>query len=383
MADTKTENLQTTPLDALHRALGARMVPFAGYAMPVQYKLGVLKEHLHTRNSVGLFDVSHMGQAVVHGADGVAATLEKLCPGSLAELKAGRMRYSMLLNEQGGILDDLMVTRPASALPGFDAADQMMVVVNAACKDADFALIENALGEGQTLTILADRALLALQGPKAIDALTKLVPDVTSLTFMTADVFEWEGAPLFISRSGYTGEDGFEICVPNDKAEALANALLTDDLVEAIGLGARDSLRLEAGLPLYGHDIDETTNPIEAALTFAIGKRRKMDRDFRGEEEIMRDLFDGPIRKRIALLPEGRGIAREGSKILDQDGTEIGKVTSGTFSPSLERPIAMGLVDAEFSREGTALSIEVRGKPIAATVTPLPFVPHRYVRTAK
>ncbi|MGB1086828.1 MAG: glycine cleavage system aminomethyltransferase GcvT, partial [Alphaproteobacteria bacterium] len=287
------------------------------------------------------------------------------------------------LNEQGGILDDLMVTRPASALPGFDAADQMMVVVNAACKDADFALIENALGEGQTLTILADRALLALQGPKAIDALTKLVPDVTSLTFMTADVFEWEGAPLFISRSGYTGEDGFEICVPNDKAEALANALLTDDLVEAIGLGARDSLRLEAGLPLYGHDIDETTNPIEAALTFAIGKRRKMDRDFRGEEEIMRDLFDGPIRKRIALLPEGRGIAREGSKILDQDGTEIGKVTSGTFSPSLERPIAMGLVDAEFSREGTALSIEVRGKPIAATVTPLPFVPHRYVRTAK
>lgn len=383
MAETKTDELKTTPLDALHRALGARMVPFAGYAMPVQYKLGVLKEHLHTRASAGLFDVSHMGQAIVHGTDGVAATLEKLCPGSLAELKAGRMRYSMLLNEQGGILDDLMVTRPAGPLPGFDAADQMMVVVNAACKEADFALIENALAEGQTLTILADRALLALQGPKAVDALAKLVPGVTALTFMTADVFTWEGADLFISRSGYTGEDGFEISVPNNKAEALANALLADELVEAIGLGARDSLRLEAGLPLYGHDIDETTNPVEAALTFAIGKRRKMDRDFRGEEEIMRDLFDGAIRTRVALLPEGRGIAREGSKILSLDGTEIGTVTSGTFAPSLERPIAMGLVDSEYAKEGTSLSIELRGKPVAAIVTPLPFVPHNYVRASK
>lgn len=380
---TDTETLFKTPLFALHEGLGAKIVPFAGYAMPVQYKLGVMKEHQWTRAHAGLFDVSHMGQAILEatGDDSADSLLEQLTPSAIRELQPGRQRYSMFLNEKGGILDDFMVARPLSPLPDTTQADQLYLVVNAACKAQDFALIEGAIAGKGTLTQLTDRALLALQGPEAEGALVGLVPGVADMVFMDSRVFEWEGSALFISRSGYTGEDGYEISVPADKAEALAKALLADDRVEAIGLGARDSLRLEAGLPLYGHDLDPDTNPVEANLTFAIGKRRKMDKDFPGADRIVTDLFDGPSRRRVGLLPEGRAPAREGTKVLSSDGDEIGTICSGGFGPTVGGPVAMAYLTTEFSEEGMDVLLEIRGKQHPAKVAPMPFAPHNYKRS--
>lgn len=380
---TDMTDLLKTPLLALHESLGAKIVPFAGYAMPVQYKLGVMKEHQWTRDHAGLFDVSHMGQAILQATGGTPADalLERLTPSAIKELKPGRQRYSMLLNDKGGILDDLMVSRPLAPLPGTSADDQLFLVVNAACKDQDFALIEQAIAGEGTLTVLEDRALIALQGPEAGDAMAQLVPATADMVFMDSQVFDWDGVTLFISRSGYTGEDGFEISVPADKAEALTKALLADDRVEAIGLGARDSLRLEAGLPLYGHDLDPDTNPVEANLTFGIGKRRKIDKDFPGAEKIMADLFDGPSRLRVGLLPEGRAPAREGTKVLSKDGSEIGTICSGGFGPTVGGPIAMAFLKTEFSEQGTEVLLEIRGKQHPAKVAPMPFAPHRYKRS--
>ncbi len=366
--------LHRTPLHGLHVALGAKMVPFAGYDMPVQYKTGVLQEHLHTRTKAGLFDVSHMGQAFLHG-DNVSAALEKLVPGDLNVLKPGLIRYTLLLNDQGGIRDDLMVTRPVGA----DDGRKLFLVVNAACKETDFAHIEAALHGKAKLERLPDRALIALQGPGASQALARLAPEAATMKFMNAASFAVAGVPAYVSRSGYTGEDGYEISLPADKAEAVARRLLEDPDVLPIGLGARDSLRLEAGLCLYGHDIDETTSPVEANLTFTIGKRRKLEKDFPGADRIMGELFDGASRKRVGIVPEGRAPAREGTEI-HADGRKIGVVTSGGFGPTLNGPMAMGYVEPSFGNDGTKLGLMVRGELRPATVAPMPFVPHRYFR---
>ena len=367
-----SEILLTTPLDALHRTLGARMVPFAGYAMPVQYPTGIIAEHLHTRTQAGLFDVSHMGQATLRGPDAIAA-LERLCPADLAGLHPGRQRYSLLTSEKGGILDDFMVARIA--------ADELFLVVNAGCKDADFAHVAANLPNGTTLTRHEDRALLALQGPMAAAVFARFAPASAPMKFMQIADLEVAGVgPVRASRSGYTGEDGFEISVPAERADSFAQLLLAEPEVAMIGLGARDSLRLEAGLPLYGHDIDTTTSPIEAGLTFAISKRRKMAWDFAGGMP-MRDRLDhGPSRCRVGLRLDGRAPAREGAEIVRPDGTPVGVVTSGGFSPSLQAPIAMGYVASECAADGTELALMVRGKPLPATVVPMPFVPHRYAR---
>ena len=360
------DNDSTTrlPLDALHRRLGARMVPFAGYAMPIQFE-GIIAEHLWTRAHAGLFDVSHMGQVLVPLAQDTA--LETLLPGDIAGLGVGVLRYSLLLNDAGGILDDLMVTRRAGDL---------YLVVNGAVKAADIAHLR---GHGIDVTYRDDWALLALQGPEAVTALERLVPGVADLRFMRAAAFAWQGDDLWISRSGYTGEDGFEISVPAAAVEALAEALLAQPEVRPIGLGARDSLRLEAGLPLYGHDLDPGTNPIEAGLAFAISKRRKLERGFPGADIIMGQLLGGPARKRVGLLVDGKLPAREGAPVFAGD-TQVGIVTSGGFAPSLGVPIAMAFVATAHAADGTALEIEVRGKRLAATVTPMPFKPKNYVR---
>lgn len=360
--------LQTTPLNALHRELGAKMVPFAGYDMPVQFPLGVLGEHKHTRAKAGLFDVSHMGQVRIDGAD-AAAVMETLVPGDIAGLTAGRMRYTQFTNAEGGILDDLMVTH---------ADDHLFVVVNAACKDQDIALMRGAFGDA--LSVLEDRALLALQGPAAVGVLSALAPQAGDLTFMTGAAMDVAGLPCFVTRSGYTGEDGYEISVPSDGAEALARTLLAHADVEPIGLGARDSLRLEAGLCLYGHDIDTTTSPVEAALTWSIGKRRREEGGFPGAARIQSEIAEGATRKRVGLRPEGRAPAREGTEIVDADGTPIGTVTSGGFGPSVEGPVAMGYVARDHATVGTAVSLMVRGKALPATVVKLPFVTPGYKR---
>ena len=368
MADS-TENLQTLPLDAWHRARGARMVPFAGYAMAVQYE-GVLAEHNWTRTSAGLFDVSHMGQLTFHG-DRVDAGLETLFPGELQLLKDGRLRYSMLLNDEGGILDDLMATR---------RGDHFYVVVNGATKHGDIAEFERRLPRGIVLDHMKEQALLALQGPRAAEVLEALVPGVVDLSFMQGAAFTVAGTPAWISRSGYTGEDGFEISVAAAAVEAVADALTAHEAVKPIGLGARDSLRLEAGLPLYGHDLDTTTTPVMADLQFAIQKRRRAEGGFSGDMRILAELENGPAQKRVGLNVEGRQPVRGGALILDLEGNEVGRVTSGTFSPTLQRPIAMGYVATPLAEAGTALKLEQRGKLFEATVTPMPFVPHRYYR---
>ncbi|MDF1791934.1 MAG: glycine cleavage system aminomethyltransferase GcvT [Thalassobaculaceae bacterium] len=360
--------LKSTPLNALHRDLGAKMVPFAGYDMPVQFPLGVLGEHKHTRAKAGLFDVSHMGQVRVDG-DRAARMLETLVPGDIAGLTAGRMRYTQFTDADGGILDDLMVTH---------GGDHLFVVVNAACKGQDIALMREAFGD--TLTELADRALLALQGPMAVDVLAALAPQAADLTFMTGAAMDVAGQPCFVTRSGYTGEDGYEISVPADGADALARKLLEHADVEAIGLGARDSLRLEAGLCLYGHDIDTTTSPVEAALTWSIGKRRREEGGFPGAARIQKEIAEGTTRKRVGLRPEGRAPAREGTEIVDADGTPVGRVTSGGFGPSVEGPVAMGYVARDHAAIGTSLSLMVRGKPLPATVVKMPFVTPGYKR---
>ncbi len=356
------------PLDAWHRARGGRMVGFAGYWMPVQYE-GIIAEHLWTRESAGLFDVSHMGQLTVSG-EGAAEALEALLPGDVSALKPGRIRYSLLLAEDGGILDDLMVTC---------AGDHFYLVVNGATKWDDIGHLREHLPDEITLTHLDEQALLALQGPKAADALARLVPDAAALTFMQAGPFDWNGVPLGISRSGYTGEDGFEISVPAEHAAALADALCAQPEVKPIGLGARDSLRLEAGLPLYGHDLTEETEPVSAGLAFAISRRRRTEGGFPGAERILRLLADGAPRVRVGLALEGRMAAREGALVLSGD-REVGRVTSGGFSPSLEHPIAMAFVEAGSAAPGTRLELDNRGRRLAASVVPMPFVPHRYHR---
>ncbi len=362
------ETLQTTPIDALHRELGAKMVAFAGYDMPVQYPLGVLKEHLHTRENAGLFDVSHMGQAFLMG-DGAVEAFEALVPGDYQILPEGKTRYTMLLNDQGGIMDDLMATRIAGGL---------YIVVNAACKDADFAHIRAKTAGKAELEILNDRALMAIQGPKAGDVVARLAPETADMTFMMFREITIAGIPCYATRSGYTGEDGFEISVAADKAEALARALLNEPEVEAIGLGARDSLRLEAGLCLYGHDIDTTTTPAEADLKWAVNKRRREEKSFPGADIILDQIANGTERTRVGIKPEGRAPAREGTEIQDGDGNPIGTVTSGGFGPSVDGPVAMGYVKTEFAEPGTSVNLIVRGKAMGAEVVKTPFTPHRY-----
>ncbi|MCJ8155941.1 glycine cleavage system aminomethyltransferase GcvT [Sphingomonas sp. LaA6.9] len=375
MSETSEDTMNPLPLDGWHRAQGARMVGFAGYAMPIQYE-GIMAEHLWTRENAGLFDVSHMGQLTFSG-EGVDKALETLLPGEIQALGANRMRYSLLLDETGGIHDDLMVSR----LPGagaFDGADIYMVV-NGATKFEDIGYLREFLPDEIAMNHMEDQALLALQGPKAVTALSRIVPGVEALYFMQAGAFEWDDAPLWISRSGYTGEDGFEISVPADKVEALAQALVDQDEVKPIGLGARDSLRLEAGLPLYGHDLSLDTDPVSADLTFAMQKRRREEGGFMGADVILKKLAEGAATKRVGLTIEGRLPAREGAEIFAGD-VRVGTVTSGGFAPSVGAPIAMGYVDAAHAATGTRLQIEVRGKRLDATVAPMPFVPHRYHR---
>ncbi len=364
------ENLKFTPLDALHRSLGAKMVPFAGYAMPVQYPAGILTEHLHTRSAAGLFDVSHMGQALLLGPD-AAAALETLVPGDLQVLKEGATRYTQLTDDNGGILDDLMATK---------RSDGLYLVVNAACKDADFARIEAKIGSRAKLQRLDDRALLALQGPKAAEVMARLAPDSVGQKFMTLRAGKIGAFDCWFTRSGYTGEDGYEISVPAAQAEAFAKLLLDQPEVKPIGLGARDSLRLEAGLCLYGHDIDTTTSPIEADLVWSISKRRRAEGGFPGAARVQKELAEGPSRKRVGILPEGRAPAREGTEIVDASGNTIGIVTSGGFGPTVNGPIAMGYVPASFAQPGTPVGLVVRGKTLPAKIAGMPFAPHRYFR---
>jgi aminomethyltransferase len=372
--------LKRTPLYDLHVEHGAKLVPFAGYEMPVHYPLGVLKEHLWCRQNAGMFDVSHMGQAALIAEDGqhstVAQFLETLVPADLVSLAIGQQRYTQLMGPDGGILDDLMVTRPKA--PASEGA--LMLVVNAGRKDADYAHIAAHLPKGIRLMIMADRALLALQGPKAAAVLAPLAPKAAGLSFMTASSAELGAFDCHISRSGYTGEDGFEISVPETNAIAFAKTLLANPFVQPIGLGARDSLRLEAGLCLYGHDIDTTTSPIEAGLAWSIQKRRRIEGGFPGAARIQRELADGLTRRRVGIKPEGRAPAREGTEIVDTSGTKIGIITSGGFGPTVNGPVAMGYVAAAHAKPGTPLQLMVRGKPLPATVVAMPFAPHRYFK---
>lgn len=360
--------LQLLPLDGWHRARGARMVGFAGYHMPIQYE-GIMAEHLWTRDHAGLFDVSHMGQLSLTG-EGLDAALEAVIPASIASLGVGRQRYSMLLDEQGGILDDLMVSR---------RPDDIYMVVNGATKYDDIAWLLEQFPDEITMNLMDEAALLALQGPEAATALARIVPGVEQLFFMQCAAFPWNGHMLWVSRSGYTGEDGYEISLPAEAAVAFADALCAMDEVKPIGLGARDSLRLEAGLPLYGHDLTPEIGVIGADLGFAILKRRREEGGFIGYQRVAKELAEGAPVRRVGLRVEGRLPAREGAEIYA--GTaRVGTVTSGGFAPSLGAPIAMGWVDAAHAAIDTALEIEVRGKRIAATVAPMPFVPHRYHR---
>jgi aminomethyltransferase len=370
--------LNRTPLYELHVALGGRMVPFAGYEMPVQYPMGILKEHLHTRAGAGLFDVSHMGQAVLSGPDHetVARALEALVPADILNLAPGRQRYTQLLNEEGGIIDDLMVARSASA----DDDGSLMLVVNASRKEIDYAHIAERLPDDVQLQPSPERALLALQGPAAAGVMAPLSAAAVALPFMGAASGKVGEFDCHISRSGYTGEDGFEISVAAGKAEKLARLLLAQDGVQPIGLGARDSLRLEAGLCLYGHEIDESTSPIEADLAWSIQKRRRNEGGFPGAERIQAAFADGARRRRVGIRPEGKAPAREGTEIVALLGDRVGTVTSGGFGPSVNGPVAMGYVMADYAEAGTPVNLMVRGKALSAEIVPLPFVPHRYVR---
>jgi aminomethyltransferase len=367
-----------TPLHALHVASGARMGPFAGYDMPIQYRDGIIAEHLHTRAAAGLFDVSHMGQAFLIGAnhETVARALETLVPADIVGLAPGRQRYTQFLNAAGGILDDLMVTRPADPAQ----IGVLMLIVNAGCREQDFAHLKVHLPAGVRLMSAPHRALIALQGPAAAAALARHSQETAAMPFMSAISATFDGIACHISRSGYTGEDGFEISLKADKVEQAARALLENTDVKFIGLGARDSLRLEAGLCLYGHDIDQTTSPVEAGLLWSIQKRRREEGGFPGAARIQREIAEGPERKRVGLLPEGRQPAREGAEIIGADGTKIGIVTSGGFGPTLNGPLAMGYVDAAHAATGSSLNLMVRGKPLAARIAPMPFVPNRYFR---
>ncbi|MFS2112029.1 glycine cleavage system aminomethyltransferase GcvT [Sphingomonas sp. Sphisp140] len=362
--------LLTLPLDQWHRARGGRMVPFAGYEMPVQYE-GIMAEHVWTREHAGLFDVSHMGQLTFTG-EGVEAALEALMPADIQAAKFSHPVYSLLMAENGGILDDLMLTRIQDG--------EVYMVVNGACKWDDIAHFREFLADEIGLNHMEDHALLALQGPEAAVALERVIPGVSALVFMQGAAFQWQGHDLWISRSGYTGEDGFEISVPAEGAEALADALTAQAEVKPIGLGARDSLRLEADLPLYGHDLDTETTPVAAALGFALKKRRREEGGFPGHARVMLERENGPILKRVGLIVEGRQPVREGGLVVDADGNEVGKVTSGGFAPTLQKPIAMAYVPAAQAEPGTKITLAQRGKIHSAEVVKMPFVPHRYVR---
>ncbi|PIE15500.1 MAG: glycine cleavage system protein T [Rhodobacterales bacterium] len=373
--------LKRTGLYELHLELGAKMVPFAGYDMPVQYRLGVMKEHLHTRAAAGLFDVSHMGQVILRPKSGdvtdAARAFEQLVPVALLALPAGRQRYAMFTTESGGISDDLMLA---------NRGDHLFAVVNAACKQADLAHMRAHLSEACDIEEITDRALLALQGPAAETVLAAIVPKAADMSFMDVAVLESEFGPLWVSRSGYTGEDGYEISVSNDQAEAFARALLAHEAVQPIGLGARDSLRLEAGLCLYGNDIDTGTSPVEASLEWAIQKARRSGGaragGFPGAARILAELETGPSRRRVGILPDGRAPMRAGTPLFasPEAAEPIGQITSGAFGPSLERPVSMGYVPAEMAEIGSKLYAELRGKRLPATVAALPFRPASYKR---
>jgi aminomethyltransferase len=375
-AMSSLNDLQQTPLHALHLELGARMVPFAGYAMPVQYPMGVLQEHHHTRSSAGLFDVSHMGQLTISGPD-AAAALESLMPVDVMGLGVNKQRYGLLLNDQGGIIDDLMFV---------NRGRDLFVIVNGACKHGDLAHIVERIGQRCTVTPQFDRALLALQGPLAVSALQRLLPGVENLVFMTGHAFTWNGADLYITRSGYTGEDGFEISVPAAQADAFARTLLGQPEVKPVGLGARNSLRLEAGLCLYGNDIDTTTTPVEAALNWAMQKVRRTGGEraggFPGADLVLAQM-DGTqalARKRVGLVALERVPVREHTELQDLQGETIGEVTSGLLGPSADKPVAMGYVKPGFSTIGTRIQALVRGKAVPMEVAAMPFVPNRYFR---
>lgn len=366
-----SEMLRRTPLYDLHEKLGAKLVPFAGYAMPVQYQDGIIKEHLHTRSSAGLFDVSHMGQVTLHCA---LADLAALLPTDLAALKPLQTSYSLLLNADGGVIDDLMVTRLNAA------GDAWFLVVNASRKQDDVAHLRAHLPPTAQLVLHEDKALLALQGPQAVGVMQQICPQATSLRFMHGGMFASSYGELFITRSGYTGEDGFEISVAADQATALAEALLAVPPVKPIGLGARDTLRLEAGLCLYGHDLDETVSPSEARLNWVVSAARRSSTGFPGAERILAEIKTPPSRVRVGLVPEGRAIAREHTPITNQTGQTIGMVTSGSFSPSLQCPIAMGFVPPAYSAADSIVYLTLRGQQVATRVVKLPFVPHNYMK---
>lgn len=359
----------TIPLHDLHVELGARFAEFAGYSMPMRYEAGGMAEHLHTRAAAGLFDVSHMGVLTVSGP-GPAAALEGLVPSAIRELPVGRNRYTFLLNDDGGVIDDLMVT---------NRGDHFQLVVNAGTKEQDLAHIRGRLGSTADVSDLIPSVLLALQGPAAVEVLAALAPEVTDLAFSQGGVFELEAASTWVSRSGYTGEDGYELIIEQDAAEPLVRRLLGDDRVMPVGLAARDSLRLEAGLCLYGHELTEQITPVEAGLTWAIQRRRREEGGFPGAEVIRRQVTDGPHRVRIGFTGERRPV-REDSTLHLADGTEVGWVTSGTFGPSVGHPVGMGYVTIDHSAVGTALIASQRGKEIPVKISPLPFVPHRYAR---
>ncbi|WP_198300522.1 glycine cleavage system aminomethyltransferase GcvT [Vibrio anguillarum] len=369
------QTLLTTPLHALHIEVGAKMVPFAGYDMPVQYPLGVKKEHLHTREAAGLFDVSHMGQLRLHGAN-AAQALESLVPVDIIDLPAGKQRYAFFTNAQGGIMDDLMVA---------NLDDHLFVVVNAACKAQDITHLQAYLPQGVELEVIDDRALLALQGPKAAEVLARLQPQVMTMHFMDIQLMDIDGAQCIVSRSGYTGEDGYEISVPAEQAEALARKLTSYEEVEWIGLGARDSLRLECGLCLYGHDLDTTTTPVEASLLWAISKVRRAEGEraggFPGADIILRQIESKDVaRKRVGLVGLTKAPVREGTELFDADGQHIGVVTSGTAGPTAGKPVSMAYIRADLSAIGTEIFADVRGKMLPMVVEKMPFVAQRYYR---
>ncbi len=368
MSDSK--DLRQTALDALHRELGAKMVPFAGYAMPVHYPAGIIAEHRHTRENASLFDVSHMGQARLNGAE-AAKALETLVPGDIKNLGEGRTRYTVLTNDKGGIIDDLMVT---------NTGDHLFLVVNAACKEGDLAHIENRIGDRTELEILDGRALVALQGPKAAEVLSHFHVEAGAMPFMSSMEMNLNGTMALVARSGYTGEDGYEISVDANEAEDLAREFLNEPGVEPAGLGARDTLRLEAGLCLYGSDIDAGTTPIEAGLSWVVNSRRRAEGGFPGAGIILEQLKNGVERKRVGIRPDGKAPARAHTAIEDTVGNVIGEITSGGYGPSMEGPIAMGYVNSEFADQGTAVNLRVRGKAIPGKVVKLPFVEQRYFK---
>jgi aminomethyltransferase len=380
MAESGTTEtpLLETPLAAIHEAAGARMVPFAGYAMPVQYPTGILAEHAWTREHAGLFDVSHMGQALLLGPDHemTARAFEKIVPADILGLAPGQQRYTQILNEEGGIYDDLMVCRPKSPIRN----GELLIVVNASMKEADFHHIAGLLPDGITLRRHDGHALLALQGPEAEAVLARLAPRVAEMAFMAGAELEIAGIPAHVTRSGYTGEDGFEISVEAGRSAELWERLAADPAVKPAGLGARDSLRLEAGLPLHGHDINQETSPVEAGLTWSIGARRRREGGFPGQIRIAHELADGPLRRRVGLVLDGRVPAREHAEIVDAAGELVGKVTSGGFGPSVGVPIAMGYVVPDFAAPGTKLGVIVRGRTLPARIVKMPFHPHRYRR---